>query len=210
MRKGHDVVVLTASDRGEAYLDDDNGIKLMRVRSIYNPFWKDGPIPLIGSDEAEEAIADFQAELEDIAQDIFLKLFRSIERFDPDRGVKFTTWTYAFVRNHCFDVLKKRRVKTTSLTYVDDEDRQREIPDAATPQPRLTMETRELGRKIEEALSMLGEEQRMVFVLREYEGLEYGAIAQVMGVSEGTIKSRLHRAKEALRNRLAPYLRTGS
>ncbi len=152
----------------------------------------------------------FQADLEDIAQDIFLKLFRSIERFDPDRGVKFTTWTYTFVRNHCFDVLKKRRVKTTSLTYVDSEEKQRDLVDETTPQPSPTLETRELGRKIEEALSTLGEEQRMVFVLREYEGLGYGAIAQVMDVSEGTIKSRLHRAKEALRTRLAPYLRTGS
>ena len=78
------------------------------------------------------------------------------------------------------------------------------------PQPKTALESKELGRKIEEALSTLGEDQRMVFVLREYEGLEYGAIAQVMGVSEGTIKSRLHRAKEALRSRLAPYLRTGS
>ena len=50
----------------------------------------------------------------------------------------------------------------------------------------------------------------MVFVLREYEGLEYQVIADVMSVSEGTIKSRLHRAKETLRQRLAPYLRTGS
>ena len=152
----------------------------------------------------------FQADLEDIAQDIFLKLFRSIERFDPDRGVKFTTWTYTLVRNHCFDVLKKRRVKTTSLTFVDDEDKQRDVPDQAARQPRPTLEARELGRKIEEALSLLGEDQRMVFVLREYEGLEYGAIAQVMDVSEGTVKSRLHRAKDALRIRLAPYLRTGS
>lgn len=152
----------------------------------------------------------FQPDLEDIAQDIFLKLFRSIERFDLDRGVKFTTWTYTLVRNHCFDVLKKRRVKTTSLTVVDDEDKQRDLADEAAPQPSPTLEARELGRKIEEALSLLGEDQRMVFVLREYEGLEYGAIAQVMDVSEGTIKSRLHRAKEALRTRLAPYLRTGS
>lgn len=152
----------------------------------------------------------FQADLEDIAQDIFLKLFRSIERFDPDRGVKFTTWTYTLVRNHCFDVLKKRRLKTTSLTFVDGEDKQWDLPDEAARQPRPTLEAKELGHKIEEALSLLGEDQRMVFVLREYEGLEYGAIAQVMDVSEGTIKSRLHRAKEALRTRLAPYLRTGS
>lgn len=152
----------------------------------------------------------YQAEMEDIAQDVFLKLFRAIERFDPDRGVKFTTWTYTFVRNHCFDVLKKKRVQTTSLTTTDEDQGQRDLPDQEARPPGTSLENRELGKKIEEALSGLGEDQRMVFVLREYEGLEYGAIAQVMGVSEGTIKSRLHRAKEALRTRLAPYLRTGT
>jgi RNA polymerase sigma-70 factor (ECF subfamily) len=147
---------------------------------------------------------------EDIAQDIFLKLFRSIERFDPERGVKFTTWAFTFVRNHCFDILKKRRISTTSMTGFDDDERQWDLPDEGTRQPVSNMENTELGRKIEEALSALGRDQRMVFVLREYEGLEYGAIAEVMGVSEGTIKSRLHRAKEAMRQRLAPYLKTGT
>ena len=61
--KGHDVAVITASDHREAYTGEDNGIKLMRVRSIYNPFWTDGPIPLIGSVEAEEAITDFQPDI---------------------------------------------------------------------------------------------------------------------------------------------------
>ncbi len=152
----------------------------------------------------------FQADMEDIAQDIFLKLFRSIERFDLTRGVKFTTWTFTFVRNHCFDILKKRRLHTTSLTYLDGEEKQREVPDPSMRPPSLNLENSELGEKIEEALGRLGEEQRMVFVLREYEGLDYNAIAQVMGVSEGTVKSRLHRAKQALRERLAPYMKTGA
>ena len=151
----------------------------------------------------------FHSQVEDIAQDIFLKVFRSIDRFDADRGVKFTTWVYTFVRNHCFDVLKKRRLTTTSLTTWTDES-QRDIPDAAVVTPTVAAENSELGRKIGEALESLGEDQRMVFVLREYEGLEYAAIAEVMGVSEGTVKSRLHRAKQALRNRLSPYLRTES
>ena len=72
------------------------------------------------------------------------------------------------------------------------------------------VENEELGEKIEQALLALGEDQRMAFVLREYEGLDYQAIAQVMGVTEGTVKSRLHRAKQSLRDRLAPYLRTGT
>lgn len=151
----------------------------------------------------------YRPDYEDIAQDVFLKLFRSIERFDHDRGVKFTTWAFTFVRNHCFDILKKRRISTTSMTG-DEEERQWDLPDDGSREPITTAENTELGRKIEEALSGLGNDQRMVFVLREYEGLEYNAIAEVMGVSEGTIKSRLHRAKEAMRQRLAPYLQTGT
>ena len=152
----------------------------------------------------------FRADLEDIAQDIFLKVFRSIHRFDPARGVKFTTWVYTFVRNHCFDVLKKRRLRTTSLTSSTDDEGQREVPDDKGPEPDSSATNKELGQQIERALMALGEDQRMVFVLREYEGLGYGAIADVMGVSEGTVKSRLHRAKESLRHRLRPYLRAGA
>jgi len=152
----------------------------------------------------------FQSEVEDIAQEIFLKIFRSIERFDPERGVKFTTWIYTFVRNHCFDVLKKRRLKTTSLSPRDEEAGQITIPDPGSPTPEFAAQNVELGQKIEEALALLGEDQRMVFILREYEGLDYGSISRVTGVSEGTVKSRLHRAKESLRHRLAPYMRTGT
>lgn len=151
----------------------------------------------------------YRSEYEDIAQDIFLKLFRSIERFDPERGVKFTTWTFTFVRNHCFDILKKRRVKTTSITGVEH-DQQRDLEDTVARAPGFELENSELGEKIEHALAGLSEDQRLAFILREYEGLEYSAIAVVLDVSEGTIKSRLHRAKEAMRQRLAPYLRTGS
>jgi RNA polymerase sigma-70 factor (ECF subfamily) len=152
----------------------------------------------------------YRSEYEDIAQDIFLKLFRSIERFDPERGVKFTTWTFTFVRNHCFDLLKKRRISTTSINSVADEDRSWDLPDPAAPAPGSELDNSELGERIEHALAGLSEDQRLAFVLREYEGLEYRVIASVMGVSEGTIKSRLHRAKEAMRQSLAPYLRTGS
>jgi RNA polymerase sigma-70 factor (ECF subfamily) len=151
----------------------------------------------------------YRPDVEDITQDIFLKIFRSLDRFDAQRGVKFTTWVYTFVRNHCFDVLKKRRLRTASLASGDGE-ADVDVLDRTAVRPLRTVEDAELGRKIEEALATLGEDQRMVFVLREYEGLDYGAIAIVMGTSEGTVKSRLHRAKEALRHRLEPYLRAGA
>ena len=146
----------------------------------------------------------YAQDVEDIAQDVFLKIFRALDRFDPKRGVKFSTWIYTFVRNHCFDILKKRRIKTTSLHDRDGETI--EPPDRVSPSPLRVAQSSELGGKIEEALQSLEEDQRMVFVLREYEGLDYGAIAEVLDLNEGTVKSRLFRAREALRAKLGRYV----
>lgn len=151
----------------------------------------------------------FRKDIEDIAQDVFLKVFRAIDRFDPSRA-KFTTWVYTLTRNQCFDVLKKRRLKTTSLHAVQDDDSDRDFADGRELAPVEDAENQELGRRIGEALQNLGEDQRMVFILREYEGLDYREIAEVTGVNEGTVKSRLFRAKQALRQQLEPYLKAGA
>ncbi len=132
-------------------------------------------------------------------------MFRAIDRFDPSRA-KFTTWVYTFVRNHCYDVLKRRRVPTTSLHAGADDEPARDCADRRELQPAQDAVNQELGRRIGEALAALGEDQRMVFILREYESLDYGEIAAITGVNEGTVKSRLFRAKATLRQQLAPYL----
>jgi len=147
----------------------------------------------------------YRREVEDLAQEVFLKVFRAIDKFDPSRA-KFTTWVYTFVRNHCFDVLKKRRLQTTSMHAVGDDDTDRDFADRRELQPTEASENTELGRRIGEALATLGEDQRMAFILREYENLDYREIATITGVNEGTVKSRLFRAKESLRKQLAPYL----
>lgn len=151
----------------------------------------------------------YRREVEDLAQEVFLKVFRAIDKFDPSRA-KFTTWVYTFVRNHCFDVLKKRRLKTTSMHAVGDDESDRDFADQRELQPTEASENTELGRRIGEALATLGEDQRMVFILREYESLDYREIASITGVNEGTVKSRLFRAKESLRKQLAPYLEAGA
>ena len=151
----------------------------------------------------------WQRDVEDLAQEVFLKIFRAIDRFDPSRA-KFTTWVYTFVRNHCYDVLKRRRVPTTSMHAVADGEPGRDYPDRRELQPTQDAENTELGRRIAEALATLGEDQRMVFILREYEDLDYREIAEITGVNEGTVKSRLFRAKESLRQQLAPYLKAGA
>ncbi len=151
----------------------------------------------------------WRREVEDIAQEVFLKVFRALPMFDSKRA-KFTTWVYTFVRNHCYDVLKRRRLATTSLHAVPDGEPARDVPDSRELAPAHDLENQELGRRIGEALATLGEDQRMVFILREYENLDYAEIASITGVNEGTVKSRLFRAKEALRAQLAPWLKAGA
>lgn len=145
-------------------------------------------------------------DVEDVTQEIFLKVFRTLDRFDARRGVRFTTWVYAYVKNHCFDLLKKRRLNAVSLdaeasTSSDGEPARFELAGAA-PQPSERMSAVEIDRLVRAAVDELPEDQRVAFVLREYQDLDYREIAQVMGCSEGTVKSRLHRAREALRQRL--------
>jgi RNA polymerase sigma-70 factor (ECF subfamily) len=151
----------------------------------------------------------YREQVEDAAQDVFLKVFRALPQFDPTRA-RFTTWVYTFVRNHCFDVLKKRRLPTLSLSPTHDDEPQRDPQDRRERPPGAELEASELGAQIQAALQSLGEDQRMTFVLREYEGLDYAAIAVATGVSEGTVKSRLFRAKEALRAHLEPWLGSDS
>jgi RNA polymerase sigma-70 factor (ECF subfamily) len=148
----------------------------------------------------------FPNDVEDIAQEIFLKVFRAIDRFEPDRGVKFSTWVYTFVKNHCFDVLKKRRLATVAL-----EDRRGDFE--GTPEvegddhgPTAHAIGDELATHVARAVADLPDDQRLTFILREYEALDYREIAAISNCSEGTVKSRLHRAKEALRHALRKHL----
>jgi RNA polymerase sigma-70 factor (ECF subfamily) len=154
----------------------------------------------------------FADELEDFAQDLYLRIFRALARFDFDRRTRFSTWIYTFTKNYCFDVLKKRRLDVVSLSGASGEEREAaalEVP-APTAAPGAGLDRSELAACLAHAVEQLPEDQRVVFVLREYEDLNYPEIAAVLEVSEGTVKSRLYRAKETLRVRLAPYLREGS
>jgi RNA polymerase sigma-70 factor (ECF subfamily) len=148
----------------------------------------------------------FPQEIEDVTQEVFVKIFRSIDRFDGTRGVKFSTWVYTFVKNQCFDVLKRRRLATTRLAGGADDDG-RDLPVAARAAgPGEELLTGELGARIAASVATLPDDQRLAFVLREYQGLDYREIATIAECSEGTVKSRLYRAKEALRAMLRSYV----
>lgn len=139
-----------------------------------------------------------RSQLEDVIQDIFLKLFRMLPRFDPHRGTKLSTWVLTLVKNHCFDELKRKRLPQVSLHADGGEGPAQDL--AASEQgPAEETESRELAARIDEAVQQLSADQRASFILREYQGLSYQEIASVMATTEGTVKSRIHRAKESLR-----------
>lgn len=151
----------------------------------------------------------YSEELEDFAQDLFLRICKALTRFDFDRRARFSTWIYTFTKNYCFDVLKKRRLDVVSISALSGRERGDFDLPATAEGPIESIDRRELASYLAHAVDQLPEEQRVVFVLREYEELNYPEIAVILDLSEGTVKSRLYRAKETLRVRLSPYLREG-
>lgn len=131
----------------------------------------------------------------DLSQEVFVKAYRSLRRFRGDAS--FKTWLMRITANQSKDFLKKRRLRTVSL---DDEIGKR-LP-SGTAGPDEGVAAQELGAAIEQAVRTLPPKHRTVFVLREYEGLSYQEIAEVMQCNVGTVMSRLHHARRKLQSKL--------
>lgn len=137
----------------------------------------------------------------DLSQEAFLNAWRGLPSFQGDSS--FSTWIYRLTSNACIDFLRreKRRQAAGGVLSLDDEetDLANVIPDRA-PSPQTALEGKELKEAIRSGLAQLSEEHRQVLVLREVSGLSYAEIAKVTGLEEGTVKSRIARARLALRN----------
>jgi len=132
----------------------------------------------------------------DLSQDVFLKVHRGLRRFRGDAS--FKTWVLRITANRCKDYFKKRRLRTVSIeSSGGDEQRP-----AAGLQPDRAVGAQELGDAVAKALDGLPEKHRMAFVLREFEGLSYDEMAQVMKCNIGTVMSRLHHARKKLQKAL--------
>jgi len=135
---------------------------------------------------------------QDAAQDAFIKLYRSFKNFTPEASIY--TWLYRIAVNTCIDY--KRRPQRL---LVDNGDPINRIA-APGPSPERIYESKEASRLVQVALEGLSSELNTVIILREIEGFSYEDIAEVLQISMGTVKSRISRARDALRQLLRDKL----
>lgn len=134
-------------------------------------------------------------EAADIAQEAFLAAWRGLPSFRGEAN--FATWLYRLTSNAAIDYLRRQKKQRGDLS-LDDEELGLDAVDTA-PGPQDAAEGAELRSAVSEGLRRLGEDHRQVLVLREIQGLSYEEIAEVLALDLGTVKSRISRARSALR-----------
>ncbi|NQS89472.1 sigma-70 family RNA polymerase sigma factor [Patescibacteria group bacterium] len=146
---------------------------------------------------------------DDLCQEIFIKVYRGLSQFKGKS--KFFTWLYRITINACISAqnTRKRKPETISLSYPVDEKKNplsTKLSQDTVKRPMEDLKNKELEVKIKLAIDSLSDGLKEIFILREIEDLSYKELSKILQCSEGTIKSRLFRAREKLKKKLAPYL----
>jgi RNA polymerase sigma-70 factor (ECF subfamily) len=134
----------------------------------------------------------------DLCQETFLKAYRGLASFKQE--ARFSSWVYQIALNLCRDRLRRKRGKTwLSLDSIEDGT---EVPPTPGPTALDLVEALDLSRTVAVAMAALPEDQREVVVLKEYQGLTFLEIAEVLGLPMSTVKTRLYRALGQLKEQL--------
>ena len=136
------------------------------------------------------------AEAEDLTQEIFIKVFQTLRTFDPAQG-QFSTWLSRVARNHLVDHYRRTRHDRVTSS-LDDEGLEIHPQAGPASSPPARVESRERRELLQAGLDRLSPDMREVVILRDLQDLDYAEIAQVLGVAEGTVKSRLNRGRMEL------------
>ena len=142
----------------------------------------------------------------DVLQEAFLDAYKSLSHFKEE--AKFSTWFYRIATNVCLMKLRKRKgeavISLDEPLFTEEGERPREIPDWST-NPGVAVLNEELKEVMDEAIKALPPAYKSVFVLRNLEGLSNAETGKVLGESLAAVKSRLHRARIFLREKLSQY-----
>lgn len=129
----------------------------------------------------------------DASQEVCIKIYKSIAKFKGDS--KFSTWVYRVTYNTCIDHVKKRKDDIPYDDFINIEAGEDNKVDGI-------IETKELKQEIRNCIMNLNEDFRTIIILRDIDGLSYQEIAGILNIEVGTVKSRLSRARENLKNEL--------
>lgn len=165
-----------------AQAGDERGFELL-VRRYEERAWRVARNMLPGDDDAR-----------DLVQDAFLRVFRSLDRFDFQH--EFSTWLYRIVTNLAIDQLRKRRPVTSTTAGDDDGENELDFADPDAPSPSHRAEALETAARVRVCLASLAPHFRSVLALREIEGLGCPEIAGIVGATHVTVRWRLHRGRK--------------
>lgn len=179
----------------KAFLEDDKNafdqLILLRKNMVFNLCYR-----FLGNFE----------DADDCAQDVFLKVYRSLKRFRFESN--FTTWLYRITVNTCKNKLKSldyrlrfKKIRLNDSRPTGEASQSTEVGDE-TYAPDASHRRREISRLIQEAVNKLPKPQRMVVILRDMEGRSYEEIVEITGFKLGTVKSKLSRARQELKEML--------
>ena len=143
-------------------------------------------------------IGDYD-EAAEVSQEVFLSAFRAVGQFRGDAN--FSTWLYRIALNHSITRRKSLGVRQQRRVPIENAD---PLCDPR-PGPSETLEKKQIRERVQHALSQLDPEDAQVLLLRDLQDIPYDEVARVLEIPVGTVKSRLHRARQALKARLAPY-----
>jgi len=134
----------------------------------------------------------------DLGQEIFIKVFSLLERYDEEYA--FSSWLFRIATNHCIDHLRRNRLRFLSLERdggYDEEEAEIQIPDPGPP-PDVKLQRREAVERLEEVIAELPPHYRVITLLRHDQELSYEEIAEVLDLPLGTVKARIHRARNMI------------
>jgi RNA polymerase sigma-70 factor (ECF subfamily) len=146
---------------------------------------------------------------EELAQEVFLQVYRSKERYEPK--AKFSTWLFKIANNHCLNEVRKGeyRVSHESLDSSLDregDERERDLPDTNPRKGDDILAAKQAAYRIQQILRRLPESQRSALMLSRLEGMSYQEVAEVLGTTEKAVKSLVFRATHSLREGLREFL----
>lgn len=144
-------------------------------------------------------VGDYDAAL-DLTQEVFIKVYNSLTRYRSE--FKFSTWIYKIAHNAAIDHLRRHTVREQALTGSIDGDRREISIESRRLTPEQESERRERRSEIESVVQLLPAGYRELIALRHSHDLSYDEIAEVTGLPLGTVKNRLFRAREAMRDQL--------